>query len=66
MRPALHVEDGSELGGLWLLRRQEFQSYEAAELDILSLVDDTHTTTAQLFNDAVMRDGLADHGIEPW
>src|ERR1700730_14602553 len=45
---------------------QEFQSYEAVELDVLGLVDDTHTSAAKLFDDAIVRDGLADHGIEPW
>ncbi len=40
---------------------QEFQGDEAAELGVLSLIDDTHTATAELLDDAVVRDGLADH-----
>ena len=28
---------------------------------VLGLVDDTHAATAQLLDDAVVRDGLADH-----
>jgi hypothetical protein len=32
------------------------------EASVLGLVDDAHTATAELFNDAVMGDGLADHG----
>jgi hypothetical protein len=31
------------------------------ETRVLSFVDNTHATTAELFDDAVMRDGLADH-----
>ena len=33
-----------------------------SQLEILGLVDFTHPATAQLFDNAVMRDGLADHG----
>ena len=40
---------------------QELQSDEAAELDVLSLVDHTHPAAAELLDDAVVRDGLADH-----
>src|SRR5277367_624587 len=29
---------------------------------VLSLVNDAHTAAAELFDDAVVRDGLADHG----
>ncbi len=32
-----------------------------AKLGVLSLVYDTHPTTTELLNDAVMRDGLAEH-----
>src|SRR5713101_8449605 len=41
--------------------RKEFQRDKAAQLGVLRLVDHTHTTAAELFNDAVVRDGLADH-----
>jgi hypothetical protein len=41
---------------------QEFERDEATKLGILSLVDDTHATAAELFDDAVMRDPLSDHG----
>ena len=40
---------------------QEFQGYEAVQLYIFSLVDDTHPAAAQLFDDAVVRDSLVDH-----
>ena len=41
--------------------RQELQSDKATEFDVLGLVDHTHPATAQLLDDAVVRDGLADH-----
>ena len=40
---------------------QEFERNEAAELHIFGFVDNTHAATAQLLDDAVVRDGLADH-----
>jgi len=40
---------------------QELKGDEATEFNILSFVDHSHAATAQLVNDAVMRDGLADH-----
>ncbi len=40
---------------------QEFQSDEAAEARVLGLVDDAHPAAAELLDDAVVRDGLADH-----
>ena len=40
---------------------QEFQRDKAVELDVLGLVDDTHPATAELLDNAVVRDGLADH-----
>src|SRR5713226_2553407 len=36
------------------------------QLYVLSLVDHTHTTTTQFLDDAVMRDGLADHWRESY
>ena len=45
---------------------QELEGHEAAELHILGLVDDTHSTTAELFDDAVVRDGLADERVGGW
>jgi hypothetical protein len=45
---------------------QELESNKPAELHILSLVDNTHTAAAQLLDDAVMRDGLADHWRESY
>jgi len=34
------------------------------KLDILSLIDHTHPSAAELLDDAVVRDGLADHWAE--
>ena len=39
---------------------QELQGDEAAEFSVLGLVDHTHPAAAELLDDAVVRDGLAD------
>src|ERR1035441_6881652 len=36
--------------------RQEFERDKATDFDILSLVDDTHAATAELLDDAIVRD----------
>ena len=41
---------------------QKFEGNEAAEFGVLGFVDHTHAATANLFDDAVVRDGLADQG----
>jgi hypothetical protein len=41
--------------------RQEFQSDKTTKLSVLSLVNDAHSAAAELLNNAVMRDRLADH-----
>jgi hypothetical protein len=41
--------------------RQEFQGYKSAELGVLGLVHNAHAAATQLLDDAVVRDGLADH-----
>jgi len=40
---------------------QELESDEAVQARILRFVNDAHATATKLFNDAVVRDGLADH-----
>src|ERR1017187_849204 len=40
--------------------RKEFEGDEAVQFDVLGLVHDTHSTAAELLNNAVMRDGLSD------
>src|SRR5690242_2191938 len=67
------VEGGSRLGfaakthqSLRILGhfvRKEFQSNEAVEFRVLGLVNDAHAATADLLDDAVMRDDLIDHGL---
>ena len=51
------------MGVLGHFIRQEFQSYEAVELDVFGLVHHTHTATTELFEDAVMRDGLPEEWV---
>src|ERR1035438_6695641 len=41
---------------------KEFEGDEPSQVDVFGLVHDTHAATAQLLDDAVVRDGLADHG----
>jgi hypothetical protein len=43
------------------LVRQELQGNKTVQLYVLSFVDDTHPAAAELLDDAVMRDGFADH-----
>jgi hypothetical protein len=38
--------------------RQELQRDETTKLGVLGFVDDTHASTTELLDDAVMRDGL--------
>ena len=40
--------------------RKKFQSDEAAERSVFGFVDDAHAAAAEFFDNAVMRDGLAD------
>ena len=40
---------------------QKFQSDEAAQARVFGFVDDAHAAAAELFDDAVVRDGVADH-----
>jgi len=55
------LEAGQSLGVSGNFIRQELESNEAVQPRVLSLVDDTHTSAAQLLDDAVVRDGLAEH-----
>ena len=43
---------------------QKLEGDEAAKLRVLSLVDDTHPAAAEFLDDAVVRNGLADHWAE--
>jgi hypothetical protein len=41
--------------------RKELERDKAAQFDVLGFIDHTHTAAAELLNDAVVRDSLADH-----
>ena len=43
--------------------RQEFQCNRAGELEVFRLVDHTHPTAAELLNDSIVGNDLAEHGI---
>ena len=43
------------------VRREELERYETAKFYILCFVHDTHPAAAQLLDDAIVRDGLANH-----
>jgi hypothetical protein len=52
--------------GLCVLRdivRQKLESYEPVQVNVLGLVNHTHSTGAYPFDDAVMGDGLTDHSF---
>jgi hypothetical protein len=53
---------------LWVIRQifgQKFERHKPAETGVLGFVDDTHASAPKLLQDAVMRDGLADHEAGP-
>jgi hypothetical protein len=54
------------LKGLRVLRhilRKKLQSDEAAQLGVFRFVDHAHSTTAEFFDDAVMRDSLTNERV---
>src|SRR5215831_9035682 len=59
----LSLKTAENLRVLGYLVRQELEGHETAELHVLSFVDHPHTTAAELFDNAVMRDSLVDHGV---
>ena len=44
--------------------RQEFKRHEAAEPEVFGFIHHPHPAAADLLQDAVVRDGLADHAHE--
>ena len=68
LRLALETGQGLSVSGNLL--RQELQGDETMEPGVFGLVDHTHPAAAQPFDDAVMRDGLAEHWTtgerSPW
>jgi len=59
----LALEAGQSLSVFSDLVRQELQGHEAMQFYVFSLVDHAHPATAELFDNAVVRNGLADHGL---
>jgi hypothetical protein len=55
------LETAKGLGIVGQLVRKKLQGDKPAELHILGLEDHAHPTAAKLFDDAVVRDSLADH-----
>src|SRR6266404_6367115 len=53
----VRVADGNSI-------RKKFQRHGALELGVQRLVDDSHPAGTELLGDAVVRDGLLDHGAE--
>jgi hypothetical protein len=45
---------------------QELERDKATEGGVLGLLDHAHAAAAQLLEDAVVRDGLADHSVDAW
>ena len=43
-------------------RREELERHRALQAEVLGPVDDAHAALAELLDDPVVRDGLADHG----
>jgi len=57
----LTLEPGQGLGVSDDVIGQKFEGHKAVEGYVLGLVDDAHPTPAELLENAVVRDGLADH-----
>ena len=59
LRLALKTGERLRVTGHFL--RQELERDEAMQPRVLSFIDHTHAATTELLDDAVVRDGLADH-----
>ena len=59
-RLALRARSEPRLSVLRNIVGQELQGDKAMELGVFGLIHHTHTAATELFDDAVMRDGLAD------
>jgi hypothetical protein len=57
--PALPLRVGNQLG------RQDLEGDLAVQIDVEGTVDDPHAATADLIEDLVMGEGLADHPGTP-
>ena len=59
----LSLETGQGLESLATSSGRNFRATKRWRRSVLSLVDHAHATAAELLDDAVVRDGLADHGL---
>ena len=59
LRFALETFEGLRVAGK--IFGEKFQRDETAELGVFGFIDDAHSAAAELFQDAVVGDGLADH-----
>src|SRR6202049_1814139 len=46
--------------------RQELQGDAATKLCVVGLIHNTHAAATELLNNAVVRNGLADHSVDAW
>src|SRR3977135_4473050 len=60
-RLGLALEAGQGLGVAGNVIRQELERDKAVQPGVFGFVDDAHATTTDLLNNAVVRDGPADH-----
>ncbi len=60
--PRLTAKTLQRLGIVRHFVRQKLQGHEAAEHEVFRLVHHPHAPAAQLFQDAIVRDGVTDHG----
>jgi len=63
--PRFALEEGQSLRIAAELRRQELERDVALQAHIHGLVDNTHPAAAELFDDLVVRDVLANHFSTP-
>ena len=61
MQPVPLAGSGPVLADLWQLHRAGTSGRQSAGFSVLGLIDHTHAAAAELLDDAVVRDGLADH-----
>src|SRR5215831_21061542 len=57
----LALKTGDRLRVMGYVLGQELERDQAAELQVLSFVHDAHAAAAQLLEDPVVRNGVADH-----
>ena len=60
LRLALKASEGLRISGHFI--RQKFERDKAVQARVFRFVNHTHTAAAQLVDNAVVRNGLPDHG----